>query len=94
MPTYADLIVLNKDTLKVEVILSIDNLTLIRSWGFYSNLHVDWGICDKLLRGISTRSRRKARRKMQMYKSCTGKKFKLARTDNCPNYTRLVFKLV
>lgn len=90
---YWELVAANKDRIVVEYKRCINDETLLSSYSFSTNLHCDFGICDKQMRSEFLTKKRKFNKLVQQYQKATGKKFKLVRTENDLGYTRLVYSL-
>jgi len=93
MTTYFDLVVKNKDHIKVEVIKIINNKTMFITWSFSCNLHCDYGIRAELMTCLYTERKSKVNKHIQLYQKATGRKFKLTKTNNDANYTRLIYSI-
>lgn len=93
MSTYAELVTLNKKDFTVEFMRIINNKNLKNSYAIYTNLHVDYGIVDRLLNHYSGTKRSEFNKKIKFFSSLLGRKIKLVRTDNDENYTRLIYTI-
>lgn len=91
--TYEELVIKNREKLKIEIIFSIDNKTLRQSCGIYTNLHCDFGISETMFNAFYSSSKNKIRKQIAFYKKLTGYKMKLTRTNNSPSYTRLIYTM-
>ena len=91
MITYKDLLIKHKERLKVKIIISINNETMMKSYSIYVNMHCDWGIVDEYLRHLSTNKKSVFNKDLQIFRSVLRKKPKLTETDNSEFYTRLIY---
>ena len=91
MDTYKDLLIKHKERLKVKIIISINNETMMKSYSIYVNMHCDWGIVDEYLRHLSTNKKSVFNKDLQVFRSVIRKKPKLTETDNSETYTRLIY---
>ncbi len=91
MATYKDLLVKYKERLKVKIIISINNETMMKSYSLYTNMHCDWGVVDEYLRHRSTTKKAVFNKDLQLFRSVLGRKPKLTKTDNSETYTRLIY---
>lgn len=91
MSSYKDLLVKYKERLKVKIIISINNETMMKSYSVYTNLHRDWGIVDEYLNHLYTSKKSVFNKDLQVFISVLRKKPRLSGTDNDESYTRLVY---
>ena len=91
MNTYKDLLTKYRERLKVKIIISINNETMMKSYSVYVNMHCDWGIVDEYLRHLSTNKKSIFNKDLQVFRSVLGKKPRLAETDNDETHTRLIY---
>lgn len=91
--TYAELIIKNREKLKIEIIFSIDDETLIQFCSIYTNLHCSFGISETMLNAFHSSNKNKTRKRIAFYKKLTGYKMKLTKTDNSLGYTRLIYTM-
>ena len=91
MNTYKDLLTKYRERLKVKIIISINNETMMKSYSIYVNLHCGWGIVDEYLRHLYTNKKSVFNKDLQVFRSVIRKKPKLTETDNSETYTRLIY---
>ena len=91
--TYAELIIKNREKLKIEIIFAIDDKTLRQSCSIYTNLHCDFGISEAMFNSFYSSSKNKIRKRIAFYKKLTGYKMKLTKTDNSLGRTRLIYTM-
>ena len=91
MNTYKDLLIKHKERLKVKIIISINNETMMKSYSIYVNMHCSWGIVDGYLNHLYTSKKSVFNKKLQIFRSVLRKKPKLTETDNSEFYTRLIY---
>lgn len=91
--SYSDRVLENKATLKVEFFKIIDNKTLKTTYSIFTNLHVDLGIVDTMLKHLHTEKKSEYNKRMRFFKTRIGGSLKLTRIENDANYTRLIYTI-